>query len=114
MIDAQTDLDNLDAEAYLDDMRRLEEGGASFMDVKKTDVKKVKRGPIIAALFAIIFFLAMMLVVGWATWLDPETPIGVIAIFMVIFLSMIIGVVIALKQRLKEIDGGELNEASKY
>ena len=114
MIDAGASLDNLDAEAYLDDMRRLEEGGASFMDVSKTDVKKVKRGPIIAALVCIIFFLAMIIIVGWATMLDPETPVGVIVVFMAIFVAMIIGVLLALKQRLKEIDGGELNEASKY
>ena len=114
MIDAQTNLDNLDAEAYLDDMRRLEEGGVSFMDVRKTDVKKVKRGPIIAALVCIIFFLAMIIIVGWAMMVDPETPIGMIAVFIAIFVAMIVGVLLALRQRLKEIDGGELDEARKY
>ncbi|MDC7280712.1 MULTISPECIES: MerR family transcriptional regulator [Pseudobutyrivibrio] len=114
MIDAQTNLDNLDAEAYLDDMRRLEEGGASFMDVRKTDVRKVKRGPIIAASVCIGFMLAMMVLIGWMSITDEDTPFLFIAILMAIFVAVIVGTVVALKQRLKEIDGGELDEASKY
>ena len=114
MIDAKTDFENLDADLYLDEIRRLEEGGASFMDVKKTDVKKVKRGPIIAATVCIAFMLAMMILVGWLSMTDEETPLGFIAIIMAVFLAVIVGTGVALKQRLKEIDGGELNEASKY
>ena len=113
MIDAETNLDNLDAEAYLDDMRRLEEGGASFMDVRKTDVKKVKRGPIIAAVVAILFMIAMIILVIWMDRIDPA-PLGFIILMIAIFIAIIIGVFLALKERLKEIDGGELDEASKY
>ena len=50
----------------------------------------------------------------WAEINDPETPIGFVALMVIILLSMIVGVLLALKQRLKEIDGGEINEASKY
>jgi DNA-binding transcriptional MerR regulator len=113
MIDAETNLDNLDAEAYLDDMRRLEEGGASFMDVRKTDVKKVKRGPIIAAIVAILFMIAMIVLVVWMDMIEPA-PVGFIGLMIGIFIAIIIGVFMALKERLKEIDGGELDEASKY
>ena len=33
---------------------------------------------------------------------------------VLLFVSMIVGVLLALRQRLKEIDGGEINEARKY
>ena len=113
MIDAKVELENLDADVYLDDMRRLEEGGASFMDVRKTDVKKVKRGPIIAAVVAILFMIAMIILVIWMDRIDPA-PLGFIILMIAIFIAIIIGVFLALKERLKEIDGGELDEASKY
>ena len=113
MIDAKVELENLDADVYLDDMRRLEEGGASFMDVRKTDVKKVKRGPIIAAVVAILFMIAMIILVIWMDRIDPA-PLGFIILMVAIFIAIIIGVFLALKERLKEIDGGELDEASKY
>ena len=113
MIDAKVELENLDADVYLDDMRRLEEGGASFMDVRKTDVKKVKRGPIIAAVVAILFMIAMIILVIWMDRIDPA-PLGFIILLIAIFIAIIVGVFLALKERLKEIDGGELDEASKY
>jgi DNA-binding transcriptional MerR regulator len=113
MIDAKVELENLDADVYLDDMRRLEEGGASFMDVRKTDVKKVKRGPIIAAVVAILFMIAMIILVIWMDRIDPA-PFGFIILMIAIFIAIIIGVFLALRERLKEIDGGELDEASKY
>ena len=34
--------------------------------------------------------------------------------YIIIALFFIIGIFLALRERLKEIDGGELNEASKY
>ena len=99
MIEADVNFDNLQAESYLDEMKKLEKGGIRFMDVNKTDIKKTKRGPIIAATVCILFFVAML---------------GFIAIIVVLFGAMIVGTVIALKQRLKEIEGGEIYEARKY
>ena len=45
---------------------------------------------------------------------DPETPFGFIAIIILLFVAMIVGTIVALKQRLNEIDGGEIDEARKY
>ncbi len=114
MIDAGAEFSTLKADPYLEDMSKLEKGGVRFMDVKKTDIKKTKRAPIIAAGVTIIFFMFMIAFMCWAELNDPETPIGFVALMVIILLSMIVGVLLALKQRLKEIDGGEINEASKY
>jgi len=114
MIEADVQFDSLNAESYLDEMKKLEKGGVRFMDVNKTDIKKTKRGPIVAATVCIIFFVAMLGFIGWAEIADPETPIGFVLIMFVLFIAMIVGTLLALKERLKEIEGGEINEARKY
>ena len=114
MIEADVHFDNLQADSYLEEMKKLEKGGIKFMDVNKTDIKKSKQGPIIAAIVSIVFFIAMIVVIGFTALSDPDTPMGFIAIIIALFIAMIVGTIAALKQRLKEIDGGELNEARKY
>ncbi len=114
MIEANVQFDNLQADSYLEEMRKLEKGGVRFMDVNKTDIKKSKRGPIIAATVSIIFFVAMIVFIGWDEFTDPETPIGFVVVIVLLFTAMIVGTLIALKERLKEIEGGEINEARKY
>jgi DNA-binding transcriptional MerR regulator len=114
MIEADVQFDSLNAESYLDEMKKLEKGGVRFMDVNKTDIKKTKRGPIVAATVCILFFVAMLGFIGWAELADPETPIGFVLIMFVLFIAMIVGTLFALKERLKEIEGGEINEARKY
>jgi hypothetical protein len=44
---------------------------------------------------------------------DPA-PWGVIAVFVIIFGGTIVGVAVALVQRLGEVAKGEIDEASKY
>jgi DNA-binding transcriptional MerR regulator len=114
MIEADVQFDSLQAESYLDEMKKLEKGGVRFMDVNKTDIKKTERGPIVAATVCILFFVAMLGFIGWAELADPETPIGFVLIMFVLFIAMIVGTLFALKERLKEIEGGEINEARKY
>ena len=114
MIEADVQFDSLNAESYLDEMKKLEKGGVRFMDVNKTDIKKTKRGPIVAATVCILFFVAMLGFIGWAEIADPETPIGFVLIMFVLFIAMIVGTLFALKERLKEIEGGEIYEARKY
>ncbi len=105
---------SLKADSYLEDISKLEKGGVRFMDVKGTDIKKTKRAPIIAAGVSILFFICIILFMCWVEIYDSETPIGLVIFTIVIFAAMIVGVLLALKQRLKEIDGGEIDEASKY
>ena len=56
----------------------------------------------------------MIVFMCWTKSADEETPIGLVVVMVLLFVSMIVGVLLALRQRLKEIDGGEINEARKY
>jgi hypothetical protein len=54
----------------------------------------------------------MIAIMIWANSVDPAP--GVLAFMIVIFGGIIVGVLIALRQRLKEVEGGEQDAASKY
>ncbi len=114
IIDANDSLESLDSEKYLDDMNRLEKGGVTFMDINKIDVKKVKRGPKIAAACFIVFMLFMLVSTVFMKQSDPEMPLWMAVMMIALPIAFIVGVILALRERLKEIDGGELNEANKY
>jgi DNA-binding transcriptional MerR regulator len=107
------DLSSLDASKYLDKMKELEKGGVSFMNVKSSDVRKRKNGAIIAAAVTVVSMAAVIGLIIWADSIDPA-PKGLLILMVAIFGSIIIGVLIALSQRIKELNGGELDEASKY
>ncbi len=105
-------LRSLDASAYLTKMQQLEEGGTRFMDIGKSDQKK-KYGPILAAVVMVALMLALILIFIWGYSVDP-IPLGLLFVFIAIPCVVIIGVLLALKERFKEIEGGEENEAAKY
>ena len=60
--------------------------------------------------------LLMFLLMGLVLWGNTQEPlpIGILLIILAIPGVVVVGVVLALKQRLKEIEGGEEDEASKY
>ena len=108
-----TSLSQLDAGAYLEDMQQLEEGGTRFMDIEKSDIKKKKIAPILSAGLMILALLAGLGALWYGYTLERE--IWWVLFIMIIFFGLLItGIVIALVERLKEIDGGEEDEARKY
>lgn len=106
--------EKLNASEYLERMRLLEEGEISLMDVKNTDVRgKKKVGPTIAAGVAIAYMVFLIVVVLWGNSQD-RLPIPALLAILVLPLIMIVCIIVALRQRMKEINGGEEDEASKY
>ena len=101
------------AEEYLKRMDVMEKGGTQFMDVQEQDQKKKKIGPMIAAIVMIVFMAATMGIMIWAQSVDPM-PVVFFAIVLAVPVITIIGVLLALYMRLKEIEGVEEDEASKY
>lgn len=106
-------LHSLDASDYLIKMQQLEEGGTRFMDIGRNDRKQKKYGPLLAAIVMILLMSALILVFLWGESVDP-IPLGLLLFFIAIPVAVIIGVLLALKERFKEIEGGEENEAAKY
>ncbi|MBQ6622520.1 MAG: MerR family transcriptional regulator [Mogibacterium sp.] len=106
-------VEELDASVYLERMQDLERGGVTFMNVKKSDVKKRRTGAILAGGVVILFMTLLIALILWANRDDPAPP-GVLVTCLIVFGGIIIGVVIALRQRLDEVKKGEIDEASEY
>ena len=84
------------------------------MDVRKTDVHKKKIiGAALGGGIMVIFMAAMIGITIWGSMEDP-VPIGFMLFMIGIPAAVIIGVIAALIGRVKEIKGGEEDEASKY
>jgi DNA-binding transcriptional MerR regulator len=113
LIEEHTELSGLDAGAYLEKISEMEKGGTRFMNVRESDVRKRRTGAIIAAVTAIGLFVILLGVILWANKQDPAPQVILWLMFMIIG-SMIIGTILALLQRLKEVQKGEIDEASKY
>ena len=108
-----SEFEAINAGEYLERMNEQVKGGVRFMDVKKEDVTVRKTGAIIAAVAVILVMLGWSAAIVYA-FLTEAMPVGVLLV-MLIFPSVIIMCVIyALIQRIKEIKGGELDEAGKY
>ena len=107
-------LESLNAEDCLEEIEQMEKEGATFMNVNKTDVHKKKRtGAIVGAAVMTVLMLVTIIIVFWANAQDP-IPLGLLLLIAGIPAVIIAGTLIALAGRMKEIEGGEEDEASKY
>ena len=107
--------DTLDASACLNRIGEMEKEGVKFMSVGEQDKKK-KRYSVGAGMFFIGLMVFTEIFITWAFFAEPE---GAPPIFLMIFLwlippAFILGTVAVMRERLKEIERGEENEAAKY
>ena len=104
---------SLNPDEYLERMVEMEMEGTKFTNVNKNDIIQRKRGSIIAAGTFIIFMVFLICVFIWGYMTDP-IPIWMLGVFIFIPLAVIMAVIIALVQRMREIEGGEEDVARKY
>ena len=106
----------LDAEKLLREMERLEKEGASFVDVEKKDVRKKYVAPVITTILVVILVAGLVALVAWLLASDlPPTPVVLyLCLYLLAALGVIFGVIWCLRQRIREIQGGEEDEARKY
>ena len=104
-------LSSLDTDKYLLLMNQMEKEGVRFMNIKQTDKKHI--GPIIAALVMIFIMIAAIGLVLWANTVEP-IPTPAVIIIIAFPAVTIAGILLALKERMKQIEGGEEYEARKY
>ena len=107
-------LEGLDAEECLERIERLEKEGQSFMDVSKRDVHRKKAtGAVLGAAIIIALILPALFVILWANGQSP-LPIPVLIAIIAVPVVVIACIVAVLIQRIKEIKGGEEDEAAQY
>lgn len=107
-------MEKLDADACLEQMDQLEQEGVIFMDETNKDVHKKKQmGALLGAGIMLVLLVPLIGILLWAYTTEP-IPIALLLYLIGIPALVIIGVVAALISRIKEIKGGEEDEASKY
>ena len=114
--DSRSQLDALDTDGVLASMERQEQEGTKFMNVGKQDKLTRYVSPIGAAVLMLALMGALIALIVWGFTVSPEDapPIGVIAGLAAIPVIVIIGVLAALYQRIKQIRGGEEDAAAQY
>ena len=114
MLSNDVSIHNLDTDHWLERVEKMEKEGTSFVNISKTDIhRRKKAGAIAGAAIMILAALTGIIALLWANHYE-HIPIGILTIFIAIPMTAIVGLMIALVKRIKEIEGGEEDEASKY
>lgn len=116
LLEGGEQLPGLDADSYLAEMERMEEEGARFVNIKKKDTLSRYLGPLAAALVFVALMGGVMALLVWGFTVDPaEAPPLPLFLFLAgIPVVLMLGVLVALAQRIRQIKGGEEDAASKY
>lgn len=116
MVEQGENYTDLKPDVYLEKMEQLEKGGVSFVNAKQADMITKKKKAFLAGGIMILLMLALIGIFAWCTWGIAEEPMPVPLFLLMggIPAVIIIGIILSLKERMKEIEGGELYEASKY
>ena len=85
-----------------------------MVDVRKKDQRQKSLASIVAGSVVILFIGIFLGIFWWGAYQEPDIPVGVILFVSVIAGIPVVGILVALVLRLKEIKGGEENEASNY
>lgn len=116
LTDRQERLCDLDAGSILKEMEVMEQGGATFQNKQRRDVRIRYVAPV--AITAIMVLL-MGGIAGLLLWIialgvEDAPPVLMLLVLALVPLVIIIGVVLALVQRIREIGKGEIDDAKNY
>lgn len=115
--DREERLDALDAAGLLEEMERLEQTGTTFQDKQKHDLRPVRyAGAVIMALLMTALMAALIALMVWGFLADPGAapPLPLMAVLVAFPAVVILGVLLALFQRIREIQKGEEDDAKNY
>lgn len=114
--DVDTPIGDLDAEGYLARMEEMERGGASFHDQRRQDVRRRYIAPAAVTVIVVALMAAMSWLLLWAARIAPEEapPMWFLGICIALFAAIAAGVILALMQRVQEINKGEIDDAKRY
>ena len=116
LAERETTLENLDAAVVLAQLEQMEQEGATFMNKQKDDVRRRYVAPIVCAALMAVLMIGVIWLLFWGFQTDPvgAPPMPLLILLIGIPAVVILGVGIALIQRLREIGRREEDDARKY
>lgn len=109
------DYDSLNIDKYYEQMNILNKEGFIMNNNLTKDQSKKITGAIISSIIFILLFLFFIILITYFQLTETEKmPMALYIFIMAIFIVPMISVIINLFIRIKEIKGGEEDEASKY
>lgn len=115
--DREERLNALDAAALLEEMDRLEREGTTFQNKQIADRKPIRyAAPVMAAVLMTLFMAGLMALLAWGFSSDPAQapPLPLVVLLVASPGVVILGVLLALTQRIREIQKGEADDAKSY
>ena len=114
ILEKKCTVNTLETDEWLEEMERMEKEGIDFVNLSKVDIHmKKKMGAVIGG---VVMMMLMAFIIGMILWgnsVDP-IPMGLLLFLIGIPAVIIVGIIIVMRGRLKEIEGGEEDEAAKY
>ena len=111
-------LNDLDAAAVLTELEKLEQTGTTFPNKQKQDVRIRYVAPIVVAVLVVLYIGPLVLMMAaLAGFLGAQEGLAVAPFFLLYAFAggaVIVGVLAAMARRLREIAGGEEEDAKKY
>lgn len=110
-------LDTLDAGALLERMEQMEREGATFLDRQTQDTRRKRYiAPVVIACVTVLLMAGLMALMIWGFAADAADapPLPLIVVLVALPATVILGVLLALVQRVQEIGKGEVDDARKY
>lgn len=107
-------LSELDAQAILERMDRLEKGGTSFRDSQSSDVRVRYAVPVVIAVLTAAVMAGLCILTLLAYRIENGPPFWVCLLLAAVFAAIGAGAILALVQRIREIVEGEMDDARKY
>ena len=114
IINANDTYENIDITKYFKEINILNKEGFT-MKKKETNHRKKILGAVISSLIFELFFIILVTTITYFQMTETDKMPWILFIFFILlFLFPIITIIINLITRIKEIKGGEEDEASKY
>ena len=115
MLAGSLSIEKLDSDYWLDEVEKMEKEGIDFVNVSKIDIHmKKKIGAFVGAGLMIVIMVLVLVALFYGFFADPDFPVVALVAFSLPIIAVIIGTVVAMTSRMKEIDKGEEDEAAKY
>ena len=107
----------LDAQGLLERMEQLEHQGATFLNRQAGDARRVRYvAPAVVTVLTVALMVGLIALMLWGFSVDADQapPLPLVVVLVAIPAGIILGVVVALVQRLREIEKGEADDARQY